>query len=424
MARNFSSTLSSGTCLRRLAIRVFPLICFLFLISGIVNAYETTTAYLKEMPAVAAVERDISGSNADDARLRQIGAFKQLMRMINDVMCGDRAFELSKAEQQKVREYHEAEMALMATMNAAGAKYNPDQYAFDKTLEGELFRLYFSDSWQQEYHSNLALKAKEAAQFEVDQQKRVEEADQYWKERQQESIRQAPQAMKNQLLRLRTPLLLSIITVGLLFIITRRWRKVKFYPSSDANTPVSFKYGKHYVQIDYLQGMVSDFKKESAKRVEGTHGVVLTSKVSVEFFLHGLDGSERPISMVSMDLSARDGHVVTLAGYFHGQDFIPLAARNHTTNLDYYHQDNLEVLFLGPKLQTIGCGLTGGMIVGLAGVWFSIGDKTGLYVLWLVFWIGLGLVSGLLAPKAPDPAAIREFKKALTFQELPFRAAE
>ena len=62
----------------------------------------------------------------------------------------------------------------MATMNAAGAKYNPDQYAFDKTLEGELFRLYFSDSWQQEYHSNLALKAKEAPNWKSIS-KRVEE---------------------------------------------------------------------------------------------------------------------------------------------------------------------------------------------------------------------------------------------------------
>ena len=75
MARNFSSTLSSGTCLPEIgnsSVSADLLLCFNKRNS---ECLRTTTHTWKEMPAVAAVERDISGQSTDDARLRQIGAF-------------------------------------------------------------------------------------------------------------------------------------------------------------------------------------------------------------------------------------------------------------------------------------------------------------------------------------------------------------
>lgn len=382
-------------------------------------AFKTTTAYLKEMPSVEEVERAIQGTDAVDTRLRRIGAYKQLKKMIGDVLCGDREFELSREERALRDRYHSAEVALDEALRAEKIRYNPSQYEYDEELRKQVFGAFFSEKFVKHYHECVAKKEEERASFAAAQQQQVAEADRMQEAEMQERLRQRVGEVNERISSLRIAFLATIGAVLLFVLATRRWRKVRLVSTSEVGDELRFQYGKKDIQVTFREGIVASFQKVPAQRVEGSDGIVLNSPARVEFFLVAPGDKEAHWEMTGVDLAVRDGHVLSMAGYKSGDMFYPLVIKNHTTGDTYDVHPNLNKLFVGPKRQTIGCGLAGGLIIGLAGMWLSLGDKTGLFALWMFAWLGVGLLVGLISPRSPDMAAIKEFKKALTFP-VPF----
>lgn len=382
-------------------------------------AFKTTTAYLKEMPSVEEVERAIQGTDPVDTRLRQIGAYKQLKKMIDDVLCGDREFELSREERALRDRYHAAEMALHDALNAERVRFNPMQYEYDENLRAQVFGSFFSEKFVKHYHECVAKKEEEHAQFKVVQDQQVAEADRMQEEEMRERMRQQGQELGERVQNLGIAIAATIATVLLFVLMSLSKRKVRLVSTGEAGDEFRFRYGKKDIQVTFREGIVAGFRKVSAQRLEGSHGVSLASPVRVEFFLAAPGGQTSHWEFTGVEMAAFDDHIVSMAGCMVGDVFHPLVIKNHDTGDTFDHHHHLNAVFRGPKLQTVGCGLIGGLLIGLAGMWLSLGDKTGLYALWMFAWLGVGLLVGLISPKSPDMAAIKEFKKTLTFP-VPF----
>jgi type IV secretion system protein VirD4 len=152
-------------------------------------AQAADTSYLKEMPSVAQVERDVRGADASDTAARQIAAFTILTRMA-DVRVGrpDTNLDLGSLtppERQLLQSYRDAKARLYASTEAT---FDPncngtncarvvfsgllDKYELSPELRDQIEKRYFDRQWLSEYQradAALAARIKQEAKAPVGQ---------------------------------------------------------------------------------------------------------------------------------------------------------------------------------------------------------------------------------------------------------------
>ena len=145
------------------------------------------TSHLKEMPDVDRIFADIRGTNALDTAARQWGAFYQLYRMVGDMSGSREVLNQLTPEEKRMSDAYFAAMGRTqpqfdrqdtnrAAMNASFEFVRLSRhYELDESLRKELFKRYFSPTWQAHYLAVKAARHAAAMKHTLDEAQRMVE---------------------------------------------------------------------------------------------------------------------------------------------------------------------------------------------------------------------------------------------------------
>jgi len=120
----------------------------------VVQSQSLNPSYLSEMPAPARILDQIKGKNAEDAGERQMGAFMELLTMIDDMAYGIEhrsERQLTPDEQRITLVYQEAYRGVWHKVKDSYSKQYAGDYDHDRDLLVELLDRFFSPNFRTQY---------------------------------------------------------------------------------------------------------------------------------------------------------------------------------------------------------------------------------------------------------------------------------